>query len=147
MGFLSAIGRALVGAAKRVSNWRAARQARKTPTTPKTSTPPSIPKTPKTPNITALETSLERDLAARPYMSKRQADIFYSQTKRFWQGLPNEMRDRAIVEGLGVDSLEDAYELVMQDARNKLRGKLPENWESLTDDERYDYIMSLLSFR
>ena len=146
MGFLSAIGRAFAGAAKRVGNWRSARKARKAPK-PQTPKTPATPKTPKIQNATIPEFLLERDLAARPYMSKRQAEIFYSQTKRFWQGLPNEMRDKAIIEGLGVDSLEAAYDLIMQDARSKLRGKLPENWESLTDDERYDYIMSLLSFR
>lgn len=145
MGFLSAIGRALTGAAKRVGNWRAARKARRTQpiTAPKTPTAPKAPTTPKTPEIPNVPTP---DLT-KPYMSKRQAEIFYSQTKRFWQGLPNEMRDKAIIEGLGVDSLEAAYELVMEEARSKLRGKLPENWEALTDDERYDYIMSLLSFR
>lgn len=41
------------------------------------------------------------------------AKIFYRATQNAWQGLPNVQRAQAIMDALGVSSLEAAYNLVM----------------------------------
>lgn len=39
--------------------------------------------------------------------------IFYAATQDYWQGGPAADRDKLIMEGLGVDTLEEAYEIVL----------------------------------
>lgn len=40
--------------------------------------------------------------------------IFYMSTQSVWAGLPNEDRDQAIMKALGVKSLEEAYQIILQ---------------------------------
>lgn len=44
--------------------------------------------------------------------------IFYRSTQRLWQGKPASERNKAIIEGLGVSSLDEAFQMVM-DANKK----------------------------
>lgn len=52
------------------------------------------------------------------------AKAFYRATQNIWQGLPNSEREQAIKDALGVDSLEAAYNKVMNtpEMRAALRG-------------------------
>ena len=78
---------------------------------------------------------------------KNQEKIFYARTQKLWEGLPNAARNEAIMEALGVDSIEEAYRIVLNDVERELGANLPDNWDTMTDEERYDYIMSILSRR
>ena len=44
--------------------------------------------------------------------SKEQVKIFYGATQKLWEGLPIEKRNEAIKNKLGVDTLEEAWDLI-----------------------------------
>ena len=48
------------------------------------------------------------------------AQFFYVATKRLWQGFPLADRNRAIMRGLGVESLEEAYRIVTRANRAQI---------------------------
>lgn len=70
--------------------------------------------------------------------------IFYTSTQSIWAGLPNDQRDQAIMKALGVSSLEEAYDLVIEGnaeaiARMGELGLTGSGW-----DMGYDIIMAYI---
>lgn len=68
---------------------------------------------------TVLGGSTQSELQAE--LAKREVNIFYAATRRFWQNKPVEQRNELIKEGLGVKSLEQAFNLVLSQNRTALR--------------------------
>lgn len=65
--------------------------------------------------------------------------IFYISTQQIWADKPNEERDKAIMDALGVSSLEEAYDLVIlqnADALAKMKelGLTGDGWETGYND-------------
>lgn len=74
--------------------------------------------------------------AAKKYHLER---IFYISTQQIWADKPNEKRDKAIMDALGVSSLEEAYDLVIlqnADALAKMKelGLTGDGWETGYND-------------
>jgi hypothetical protein len=70
--------------------------------------------------------------------------IFYMSTQSIWAGLPNQDRDAAIMKALGVSSLEEAYDIIIEgnaDAIAKMGqlGLSGDGWEY-----GYDEIMAYI---
>lgn len=80
--------------------------------------------------IRSAQAGLRTDVAG---LDKVRAQFFYVATKRLWQGYPLRERNDRIMSGLGVDSLEEAYRIVIRanrqriaDYRDMLAGLTPE---------------------
>lgn len=139
-GFIRAAATALRAAAS-----RAAKAIRKPfQRTPKAPEPSRAPKPPKAPEIPKAP-SVPRTFA--PRTRKGMEKLFYAKTRDIWEGLPSAFRNEAIMDALGVDSLEGAYDIVMADLRMEMEGELPERWETFTEEEQYDWAMSILGRR
>lgn len=54
-------------------------------------------------------------------LAKAEVNIFYAATRRFWQGKDATNRNQYIMEGMGVSSLEQAFNLVLSQNRDALR--------------------------
>lgn len=63
--------------------------------------------------------------------------IFYAATQDLWAGLPIEERDAAIVKGLGMSTLEEAYAYVLAKNRRAIEAAAD---EGLMDDEDFMYM-------
>lgn len=46
--------------------------------------------------------------------------IFYRATQKYWQGAPNEERNKRIMAAMGVDSLSEAYDIIMSENEEAL---------------------------
>ena len=87
-----------------------------------------------------IQTLSEMDFS-RETMEK----LFFQRTERIWRGLDPTKRYRAIFDALGVDSLDEAYEIVFRDLFYTLSDEdKPNAWDAMTDEEQYRYAMSIV---
>ena len=70
--------------------------------------------------------------------------LFYERTQKLWQGAPAGQRIERILEGLGVESLDEAKAIVYSDMLEQLEGKFTNKWYAMTEDEKYRHILSIL---
>lgn len=77
--------------------------------------------------------------------------IFYMATQSIWRGKPNENRDEAIMKALGVTSLEEAYEKVLeeneeaQEEMERVFGKGFTAWQRGDSDPIMPYINNIVA--
>lgn len=74
-------------------------------------------------------------------LTKERVSLFYRATMDLWQGKKLKDRNAAIIQGLGVDTIEEAYNLIMS-PDNKALVEIIENMQ-LDERERYDVHMSI----
>ena len=90
----------------------------------------------------------ERGITRETIATKTADKLFYAATKSLWKGAPKAIRDTLIMDELGVKSLDEAKDIVLNREVRKFLGKdLPANWDEMTDDERYEWLMSILAAR
>lgn len=77
--------------------------------------------------------------------------VFYMATESMWSGLANKDRDKAIMEALGTNDLETAYEMVMEanpEALAMMReyygGSMTE-WQGSDSDPILAYIVNMIA--
>ena len=158
MGFLGAAAR-LLGAAKdaarrfgeRARNARNARRERKAgerKTSERKGTPQDAQRQRKADRTAErFESVLNRQQRTRSISDRVSKKLFYERTRQFWEGKDPLFRDSYIMDGLGVSSLEDAKATVFSNILGELQGKYPDDWESMTDEERYRWALSVLARR
>lgn len=77
--------------------------------------------------------------------------IFYMATQSIWRGKPNEDRDTAIMKALGVKSLEEAYEKVLeeneeaQEEMERVFGKGFTAWQRGDSDPIMPFINNIVA--
>ena len=72
--------------------------------------------------------------------SKAEVKLFYTATRGFWEGKPPKERNRAILEGLGVKTLEEAWQIVFEneDAQEALKRAQQAQLEATSDEDISD---------
>lgn len=73
-------------------------------------------------------------------MSANDVSLFYKATQQFWQGEPRDKRNEIIMKHLGVDTIEQAYDMVMKD-----KARIDEIMDKYqwTEEERYHAYITL----
>lgn len=95
------------------------------------------------------ESNGEFDMLTAPTsMTSTQVSIFYKSTQNVWEGKPGN-RNKAIMDYFGVDSLEEAFNMVMNDPRQQYamgiaNGEINQNTE-LTPEQLEYYEMENLN--
>lgn len=68
------------------------------------------------------------------------AKVFYRATQNFWEGKPTEKRNEAIMKGMGVDSLREAFKRVMRENKTALRNaRKAQEGIDITDENAFFY--------
>lgn len=72
--------------------------------------------------------------------SKAEVKIFYTATRGFWEGKPSSERNRAILEELGVRTLEEAWQIIFEneDVQEALKRAQQAQTEATSDAEMAD---------
>lgn len=72
--------------------------------------------------------------------SKAEVKIFYTATRGFWEGKPPKERNRAILEELGVRTLEEAWQIIFEneDVQEALKRAQQAQTEATSDKEMAD---------
>lgn len=96
-------------------------------------------------NIASLKSTKEAEKAGVQVgkYTAQEVKRFYSATQKFWEGVDEHNRNKAILDGLKMNSLEDAvdYVLAQTEAQYELIQKIREGYgyDDMTDEEQEMY--------